>query len=43
MPLTKKAQEKIPHPGAEFNGRLELPGWLGKDGTEQILGHAWLL
>jgi hypothetical protein len=43
MPLTKKANEKISHPRAEFNGRLKLPGWLGKDGAAQTLGQAWLL
>jgi hypothetical protein len=30
MPLTKKAHEKVSHPRAKFNGRLELPGWLGR-------------
>jgi hypothetical protein len=43
MPHTKKAHEKISSPRAEFNGRLKLPGWLGKDGAAEILGQAWLL
>jgi hypothetical protein len=43
MSFTKKAHEKISCPRAEFNGRLKLPGWPGKDGTAQILGQAWLL
>jgi hypothetical protein len=34
---------KVSHPRARFNGRLKLPGWLGKDGTAQTLGQAWLL
>jgi hypothetical protein len=28
---------------AKFNGRLELPGWLGKDGTAHSLDEEWLL
>jgi hypothetical protein len=43
MPLTKKAHQKISRPRAEFNGRLKLPGWLGKYGAAQILGQAWFL
>jgi hypothetical protein len=43
MPLTKKAHEKSLTPRAKFNGRLEPPGWLGKDGAAQILGQVWLL
>jgi hypothetical protein len=34
---------KVSHPRARFNGRLKLPDWLGKDGTAQTLGQAWLL
>jgi hypothetical protein len=34
---------KVSHPRAKFNGRLELPGWLGKYGAAQTLGKAWLL
>jgi hypothetical protein len=41
--LTKKAHEKISCPRTEFNGRLELPGWQGKDSAAQILGQVWFL
>jgi hypothetical protein len=34
---------KVSCPRAKFNGSLELPGWLGKDGAAQTLGEAWLL
>jgi hypothetical protein len=34
---------KVSCPRAKFNGRPELPGWLGKDGAAQTLGQAWLL
>jgi hypothetical protein len=43
MPLTKKAHEKSLMSKGKVNGRLEPPGWLGKDGTAQILGQVWLL
>jgi hypothetical protein len=42
-PLTRKAHEKVLHPRAKFNGRPELPGWLGKNGAAQTLSQAWLL
>jgi hypothetical protein len=43
MLLTKKVTRKVSRPAAKFNGRLESPGWPGKDGTAQTLGQAWLL
>jgi hypothetical protein len=33
MQLTKKLTRKISCPRARFNGRLQLPGWPGKDGA----------
>jgi hypothetical protein len=43
MLLTKKLMRKVSRPRAKFNGRLELPGWPGKDGIAQTLGESWLL
>jgi hypothetical protein len=43
MPLTKKLMRKVSHPRTKFNGRLELPGWPGKDGAAQTLGQVRLL
>jgi hypothetical protein len=31
-------QIKVSRPRTKFNGRLKLPGWLGKDGTVLTLG-----
>jgi hypothetical protein len=43
MLLIGKLTRKVSRPRARFNGKLEPPGWLGKDGTAVILGQAWLL
>jgi hypothetical protein len=42
-PFTKKAHEKTHVHRGKCNGRPQLPGWPGKDGTAQTLGKAWLL
>jgi hypothetical protein len=34
----RKLTRKVPHQSARFNGRLKLPGWLGKNGTALTLG-----
>jgi hypothetical protein len=33
---------KVSSPRAKFNGRLELPGWPGEDGTDSGLGMAFI-
>jgi hypothetical protein len=38
MPLAKKLMRKISCPRARFNSRLELSGWLRKEGTALTLG-----
>jgi hypothetical protein len=39
----ESSQEKSYVHTAKFNGRLQLPGWLGKDGAAVILGQVGLL
>jgi hypothetical protein len=39
MPLTRK----VSLPRAKFNGRLEPPGWPGKDSAAQNVGQEGLL
>jgi hypothetical protein len=39
----ESSREKSHVRRAKFNGRLKPPGWSGKYGAAQTLGHAWLL
>jgi hypothetical protein len=34
----ESSKKKVSRPRARFSGRLELPGWLGKDGAALTLG-----
>jgi hypothetical protein len=39
----ESSRERSHVQGAKFNGRPQLPGWPGKDGTAPSLGEQWLL
>jgi hypothetical protein len=39
----ESSREKSHVHRAKFNGRLQLPGWPGKDGAAVNPGQAWLL